>query len=167
MTRKIKFRAWIPKPVNYAYTEKNEGGVMFYQEDQYLGSFLRRANTIASNKEHDSYVGDEDLILLQYTGLKDKNGKEIYEGDILQLHCGSADGVFEGAKVKAEVLWKEDRFSAVIPDKTVKVSGGEKDGEMVAWREMHTWVGSHTCLREWQKKLEVIGNVYENPELLK
>lgn len=102
----------------------------------------------------------------QFTGLHDKNGKEIYEGDILQLHCGSEDGVVEAAKIKAEVKWHDIGFKVEIPDKVVRVNGGSKDGEMVSWREIHTWVGMHTCLLEWTSKLEVIGNIYQNPELL-
>jgi uncharacterized phage protein (TIGR01671 family) len=103
----------------------------------------------------------------QFTGLLDKQSKEIYEGDILQLHCGCEDGATERHKIRAEVLWCEDRFVARIPDKIVKVKGGSMDGKMCSWREIHSWNGEHNCLLVWQEKLEVIGNIYENPNLLK
>jgi uncharacterized phage protein (TIGR01671 family) len=102
----------------------------------------------------------------QWTGLHDKNGKEIYEGDVLRLHCGSADGTFEMAEVNAKVTWHKDRFAVKLPDKTVVAKQGSLKGKEVHVRDMHSWVGMHTCLLEGESKLEVIGNIYENPELL-
>ena len=70
-------------------------------------------------------------ILMQYTGLKDKNGREIYEGDRVKFSCID--------------------FAAVA---TIEF----KDG---AFRESHYGYGlpkSHY--------MEIIGNIYENPELL-
>lgn len=77
--------------------------------------------------------------LMQFTGMKDKNGVEIYEGDIL-------DG-----KYKAFVYFKDGRF------KVKKVEEGFCSRSVARW--LH--------LRE--KALcpsEIIGNIYENPELL-
>lgn len=108
-----------------------------------------------------------DFEIMQFTGLLDKNGVRIYEGDILQLHCSTEDGVIEKTKIKASVEWNEDRFIVNIPDKIVKVIGGASNGKMLSWREIHSWTGMHTCLTQWQSKLEVIGNIYENPELIK
>lgn len=76
-------------------------------------------------------------ITTQFTKLHDKNGKEIYEGDICQDE--------EGFGV---IYWDKDcwRYGFVLFD-----SSCSSDGEML--REMTNW-----C--------EVIGNIYENPELL-
>ena len=63
--REIKFRAWDNKQNKM----RNDGFSIYYD-----GS-IQFADSIES----------KDFILMQYTGLKDKNGKEIYEGDILIL----------------------------------------------------------------------------------
>ena len=73
--------------------------------------------------------------LMQYTGLKDKNGKEIYEGDIVRLFEHTNFDCF------AEVIWNEAnaKFSKTNSP-TSDIFGGDE--------------------------IEVIGNIYENPELL-
>lgn len=80
----------------------------------------------------------------QYTGLKDKNGKEIYEGDII------IDKV--GPKIKMVVKWDEE------------ISGfrsfGQYNGEnYIGYVGHFNKAGKNTC--------EVIGNIYENKELLR
>ncbi len=91
------------------------------------------------------------FIFLQFTGLKDKNGKEIYEGDI----------------IKYIRRWQD--------------SFGEKGEEEIALIEVETY-GLRLYLRQdkiWKAglknilhidgvtKCEVVGNIYENPELIK
>jgi uncharacterized phage protein (TIGR01671 family) len=101
----------------------------------------------------------KDTVLLQFTGLLDKNGKEIYEGDILNLYCSSN----KGHVVTATVEWLGVSFHAQIHNK--KVRGGVPEREVEMW-EMHSWCGTHDCLTGWAHNLEIIGNIYENPELL-
>lgn len=77
----------------------------------------------------------------QYTGLKDKNGKEIYEGDIIS---------FENEKAHAGVLWLDGKAMFGI-----KWLGCGIEDEF----DFDNW---DIC----RGPIEVIGNIHENPELL-
>lgn len=78
----------------------------------------------------------------QYTGLKDKNGKEIYEGDIIR----SFDSI--GEAILHCIVWEEARFVALYIDRNFRSKCFlEQD-----------W------LDEFEK--EVIGNIYDNPALI-
>lgn len=84
-------------------------------------------------------MAPDKYVLMQSTGLKDKNGVDVYQGDIIRCTSGCLH----------EVIWLEEY-------------GGTFIGGMPAWylsglRNGYSWAG-----RE-----EVIGNIYENPELMK
>ena len=91
---------------------------------------------------YDFYLEDEDAILMQSTGLKDKNGKEIFEGDVLAIETD--EGV-----TNLKVFWDEKHALFMFESKKYN----EKDllAELV---EDNTY------------PFEIIGNIYENPELL-
>ena len=131
--REIKFRAWdtigkqwlritgfetAETDVSKGYTIFGKGAGLFHDGD---------------------YVGSEGIILLQYTGLKDKNGKEIYEGDIVRFHYKT--GVYK----IGTVVWN-DLFGSWDIDCQDFVS--------------------YKSLGQYKSVSEVIGNIYENPELL-
>ena len=82
-------------------------------------------------------VSAEDLVLMQSTGLKDKNGKEIFEGDIVKM---------------AKDVYSEPTYYEVVRHR-----GG-------AYRLESKQHGCELWLRHTD--CEVVGNVYENPELL-
>jgi len=120
--REIKFRAW----------NKHEERMISWTEIE-NGS----ENTLKENFEQMEKIG---FVLLQFTGLADKQGKEIYEGDIVKIFCGQEGGSgnyefniieFEGDGFKCKPSY-EDLHSATI-----------------------------------NNFVEVIGNVFENKELLK
>ena len=80
--------------------------------------------------------GEEDVILMQYTGLKDKNGKEIYEGDIIK---SIANGY------RYVVVFRNGIFR-------MKSIGSYMDIATVGFTKHEPFV--------------IIGNIFENPELL-
>src|SRR5690606_11227640 len=87
----------------------------------------------------DSRPYPERYVLMQYTGLKDKNGREIYEGDIV-LYDRNIHKDIDTAKFK--VVWAKDRY--VLQEIKHKYYIDDVTWELV----------------------EVIGNIYENPELM-
>lgn len=111
--RAIKFRAWDGERMKEVLT---------------LGlheRFISTPKTVAPIEE---------FKLMQYTGLKDKNGKEIYEGDILKVCNWYGKGGMVGSVYMEEGIWfgaTDYLYSAIQTNKA-----------------------------------EVIGNIYENPELL-
>lgn len=94
-------------------------------------------------------------ILMQFTGLKDKNGKEIYEGDIIQCKCEIVYIMTNKPTGKMsienyEVKWEESRgrWGRINEKKEFESLDGLEKESLTRW-------------------YEVIGNIYENPELLK
>lgn len=102
----------------------------------------------ATNDGQSAGVGDGvhlwlDIELMQFTGLKDKSGKEIFEGDILE-HSWKPMGKTEPHVKKLSVGFYDGAFKQHEP-------GDDED----VWALWYDW-----------SELEVIGNVWENPELL-
>jgi uncharacterized phage protein (TIGR01671 family) len=121
--REIKFRAWI------------------------ITSEL--GNTVNEMAYHDSHIlfgrkyeDDTEMILMQYTGLKDKNGKEIYEGDLMGIN--DYEGGIHYYEVKFGAFngrwgyFLEDKYGAEAP-----------------------------YYDDFTKRYEVFGKIYQNPELIK
>jgi uncharacterized phage protein (TIGR01671 family) len=112
--REIKFRAY-SKEQNKVFTVVKINWVSFavwFKETDFIGN-----------------LGEHDTILLEYTGLNDKNGKEIYEGDIVALK--GSTGIVKYGKHHPSFFIERNCY-----------------------------------LEKYWDGLEVIGNIYENPELL-
>lgn len=123
--REIKFRAWLKE-------EKIMGEV--------LGIDILHKEIFFSNEDANYYEHTDfkDIELMQYTGLYDKNEKEIYEGDIVKLRANHGIGIIK----------YYDEWGAFVVEyiksKPLAVLG----------------------MNYYKENIEVLGNIYKNPELL-
>lgn len=150
MNAKTKFRAWDVKTQKmiYMFSEwfnKELNGKTIVEENiifpHFIDSEIRNCSYIIvkyHRNDNTDYIEVKNIelrrgIAQQYTGLKDRNGKEIYEGDVV-----------ENYEIKDIVIFKIGMF-------TIKDIGSE--------------VGLFYPLKSYHD-LELIGNIYEHPELL-
>uniref|UniRef100_A0AAU8AU89 YopX protein n=1 Tax=Dulem virus 31 TaxID=3145749 RepID=A0AAU8AU89_9VIRU len=103
-----------------------------------------------------SFVKEEDLKIMQCTGLKDKNGKLIYEGDILDLYVSSKK------LYRYEVKYEIGSFMLVSQDKIFDFPNVWNDNVYPLSQLYYEYQNEENCIYE----CEIIGNIYENPELL-
>lgn len=137
MSREIKFRAWVKPLKRYA---NGIDTILYHKACDVEGGGIWSVVC----EEWDSEVYEYDNIVIeQYTDLKDKNGKEIYEGDIVEWVNGL------GEKHIFEIMWNECRASF----------------QMVEIGQEYPYIlqGLSDKMKPY---CEVIGNIHENPELL-
>lgn len=115
MNREIRFRAW------------NEVSEKMLNWNEFLNTNMKN-----------TFIAPEStgLILMQYTGLHDKNGKEIYEGDVVKIKYRDED--------IGKVIYEHNGFSIDVTN-------------------MNKNYGRVSFVNNF---MEVIGNIYDNPELL-
>lgn len=136
--REIKFRAWVPKD-KIMYTFDNYGMSWLSLERKSKGD----TEGMMKFYSHPN-VGWHEGFIMQFTGLKDKNGKEIYDGDVIRTTRIDEDGeVVE----TWQVFWSSDMGGWWL----LNCENGESD-TLYACNDTY--------------KAEVIGNIYENPSLL-
>jgi len=124
MSREIKFRAWTKDHWI------NDGMINDYQDTIYVES-----------------NGWDEFPIMQYTGFKDKNGKEIYDGDIIG-DWTDVDGKMEQSK---QTVYFDEMLGGWMLDNSLK-------------QDRSLAYSLHAELQDFE--YEIIGNIYENPELL-
>ena len=149
MKREIKFRAWTGNKMEYDIVVGRFGA--FYVNPEAKGDGLDPKDTASPTLNTTRYF--DDMPVMEFTGLLDKNGKEIFEGDILRtLHYRTESEV---SYLFHKVVYDNERatFNAI--------SLLNKDNLLTTNGNCFLYVAlkDETC--------EVIGNIFENPELLK
>lgn len=129
-----KYQAWTTKYDHKMYDVKT----LYFEPNGEVRAILSDGTT-----EWGSLLVGAECELREYTGLKDKNGKEIYEGDIVQ----SIQPIFNRKEPERVVIEFADGILVYGCDPFVEIAGS-------GWQSATP------------DECEVIGNIYENPELL-
>lgn len=125
--REIKFRCW----------DKENKEMLEVQELDYADSY--DGQPMVRTTMYNDYFDTEDMILMQYVGLKDKNGTEIYEGDVVELKAENGC-----CNMLGKIIYDNYDLAFELIDEE----------------------GNQEALWYAEQELEVIGNIYKNPELL-
>lgn len=134
-----KFRAW-----KKAGKELGRVGQITFELDGSVSCVLFKGKFLDFN------VPINEIVLMQSTGLKDKNGKEIFEGDVVSRNSGMPSVVEFG-----KWIYEED-FGYKIKNIGFYLNSSYDDDEFFQAMDYE----------DIRKNYEVIGNIYENPELL-
>lgn len=134
MNDRFKFRVWDKQDGGYAYSNNSDVDVLYIETDGEL-----TYGVYSNDYEYMHYIPESEVIVEQCTGLKDKNGKLIYENDVLKL-------IDQGIEYIVYVYWESGMYCFAISSNSANLVFSDlSDNET-------------TC--------EIIGNIHENADLL-
>jgi len=139
--REIKFRVYLDKMYyqdEYVEYDTNLIGIDFLNKTVTFAAYTDGEEVDNLEKysfDENDFLYKKDLKIMQYTGLKDEYGDEIYEGDIVTLHNSRYKVIFN--MEQARFVLRDDKFEMEIP-----------------------------FTNNNNERMEIIGNIYENPELI-
>jgi len=142
--RKLKFRAW---------SEEQKKLIQGYP----LGEDQKNGFTVCGVSENGEQETTSDgLVLMQFTGLVDKNGKEIYEGDVLQKYITD---------------YEHEDYQEFVDSGYETIEPMKKITDVCSLEHFRYWLKNESFGYEGEdlespEDWEIIGNIYENPELI-
>lgn len=154
MQDRFKFRAW-----NKLSNElKDIKSLNINHSFPACSNVIVETNSFDKIKTHnmpiECSVGLNNIILMQCTGLKDKTGKLIFEGDILQLDSFKEDNV-------VHICFWNKETAEYLYEPIIK---GDKNAPLLGIEEFAQ--NTEYMFEDKNDIPEIIGNIYENPELL-
>lgn len=154
MNREIKFRAWDSAHNRMIYSDKHLGFRPFEDNnsfDNYDFNISKKGVYCLAYDEYDDDFGggvcnETDLPIMMWTGLKDKNGVEVYENDIIDIHQ-TVNGYNQFV-----IQYDNYKFSARYYNQKTK--------QILGWYQYD--LDELFEINETEKEIEAIGNIYEN-----
>ena len=146
MERIIKFRAYWKGVNKMSYFENGRFEIIDHPKDE----TKNQAGIFIPMVSGSLYMGNAEIM--QFTDLTDKNGKPIYEGDVLrQIMTDGKERFFKIWSEKGGLVINQHQDDFYKSEDKINVWAGLSDMQTISWIE-----GS----------LEIIGNIYETPELI-
>jgi uncharacterized phage protein (TIGR01671 family) len=144
MSREIKFRAWDYANKRMRLFDSAKEGILFSGSDVYFSTGWSSLDDPTFDEDNQTK-----FELMEYTDLKDKNGKDIYEGDIVQYGNSNKEKLFEVRFFKEWGVW-----------------GLNDNGRPFGRSGSSTKYEPYFMTTFHRNKIQVIGNIYENKDLI-
>lgn len=143
--REIKFRVWYP----YEWDGETDKPIKFKMSYDWAFEEYAPINDLLNSF-------DDDHKIMQYTGLKDKNSKEIYEGDVLQKYITD---------------YEHEDYQEFVDSGYETIEPMKKITDVCSLEHFRYWLKNESFGYEGEylespEDWEIIGNIYENPELI-
>jgi uncharacterized phage protein (TIGR01671 family) len=155
--RELKFRIW-DKSRNCFSTQKI---IKLDGADNNFGDYHIDLDGTARYMNYDSADLDEDAVIQQYTGMKDEDGTEIYEGDIVEVSNSH----------KALVRWSSSGGCWEVAPIGKKYAPGfdinDPEEDYIDYNGFDEASLAFSGGNGYNGPIKILGNIFENPELLK
>ena len=145
--REIKFRIYQPGIATMGSRYLDENKAVENLMNPFNGKLVFNVDEIGFCGDNIEYYADRGYIIEQYTGLKDKNDVEIYEGDIIKNTNEEYIGI---------IIYFDYEARYTVAEKEEWPNGTIHNSDLI------NEPGDHWMMYE----CEIIGNIHENPELL-